>query len=111
MCRNLIVELVYLKSELVPGLRSQNPAGEGANPARVCAALHHGRRAARVPQQVPDGAGHACLPGGPVLAQVVAEVPEGEGYVHASAEDAGTGPLAKAFLSKKQRMKPVSTHS
>lgn len=69
----------------MPGPRSQDPAGEGADPARVRAALHHGRRAARVPQQVPAGAGLA-RPGGPALTPVVAEVPEGE----ASAGDAGS---------------------
>lgn len=83
----------------MPGPRSQNPAGEGADPARVRAALHHGRRAARVPQQVPAGAGHARLPGGPVLTHVVAEVPEGEALTPTLCRDAGPCPGAEPFFS------------
>lgn len=75
--RNLAVRQFLANANARPA-PLQDPAGQGADPARVRAAAHHGRRAAGVAEPAPALPVPARLPGGPVLTPVVAEVPEGE---------------------------------
>lgn len=77
MFRNLAVRQFLANANARPA-PLQDPAGQGADPARVRAAAHHGRRAAGVAEPAPALPVPARLPGGPVLTPVVAEVPEGE---------------------------------
>lgn len=75
MFRNLAVRQFLANANARPA-PLQDPAGQGADPARVRAAAHHGRRAAGVAEPAPALPVPARLPGGPVLTPVVAEVPE-----------------------------------